>query len=952
MPSNNRPYHFSGESIITTNRFADLLSNAMTSRAKLISKGMEMDDRRDIAKECGEPATAQVDTDTLRDLYERLGIAKRVVNILPDECWSSEPEIYESEDEEEETAFEEAWGELNSNLSGKSHFNGESGGSPVWQYLHKIDCLSGIGNYGLLLIGLNDGKELFEPVKASDNLQVVYLRAFDQTLCQITRFESDRSNPRYGLPLEYQITLNDPRQTGTGGIGLQIATTRVHWTRVIHVADNLLSSEVFGEPRMLPVLNNLLALRKLYSGSSEMFWRGAFPGYSLETHPQLGGDVEVDVDELRDMMESYSNSLQRYLTLSGMSAKPLAPQISDPTPQINAQIKAICITYGIPERIFMGSERGELASSQDQGAWNDRLRTRQSLYLLPAIIIPFTDRLISYGCLPVPEKGYNAHWPDVDSQSDLEKAQVAAHRTAALVQYVGGGGDAVVTPIDFLTRFLHFNQQEALEILEKAEEELAKEQEKAPAPVPGEMLPGEAPPEAQPEQQPPQEGAPQGGEPQNPFQPGSPTGNQGVDNSYFSECERDDKGHCLPRGDNEEEERTGSEHADEDPSSLTSKLFAGGGFSYQPVEDTSPTQGYMVSLDRSVGAERVIERGNLSQEEFVEQVENAIAEHIEEHWDKFETEPDLYIGGWEADDGKRVVLDLSERVPSKYEAVRRGKDRKQDGVFDLQTFETIEEKDYDRILEEEAETEPPQAENQAGAKAQQGGNPKARKDNGAGDSGQAGLNQNSYFSDCERDDKGHCLPRSGSEEEEGLSREAKHEARRRSFIDADKLSKELASQQTLTPEQEDALYKYSKTHNFDEANDYLRENGLTRNASALIKNVQSAASQPLPEKTVVFRGVSERIGNMLLSGKEYEAQGFVSASLDPEVARDFTSWAKGENTILEITAKTGVASGEVSSHQSETEVVQAHGTRYSVNGSEKVKSGRLRGIRVISLTEL
>lgn len=543
MPSNNRPYHFSGESIITTNRFADLLSNAMTSRAKLISKGMETDDRRDIAKECGEPATAQIDTATLRDLYERLGVAKRVVNILPDECWASEPEVYESEDEEEETAFEEAWGELNSNLSGKSHFNG--GSSPVWQYLHKIDSLSGIGNYGVLLLGLNDGKELVEPVKASDKLKLIYLRAFDQTLCQITRYEADRSSPRYGMPLEYQITLNDPRQTGTGGIGLQIATMRVHWTRVIHVADNRVSSEVFGEPRMLPVLNNLLALRKLYSGSAEMFWRGAFPGYSLETHPQLGGDVEVDVDELRDMMESYGNGLQRYLTLSGMSVKPLSPQVSDPTAQINAHIKAICITYGIPERIFMGSERGELASSQDQGAWNDRLRTRQSLYLLPHLIIPFTDRLISFGVLPVPDEGYNAHWPDVNTLSDLEKAQVAAQRTAALVQYVGGGGDAVVTPIDFLTRFLYLDQQEALEILEKTEEELAKEQEEAPTPVPGEM-----PPEPPPQQQPPQDGAPQapqGGGPQNPLQLGSPTGNQGVDNSYLGEYERDDRGRCLPR---------------------------------------------------------------------------------------------------------------------------------------------------------------------------------------------------------------------------------------------------------------------------------------------------------------------------------------------------------------------------------------------------------------------
>src|SRR6185312_3650467 len=158
------------------------------------------------------------------------------------------------------------------------------------------------------------------------------------------------------------------------GIGLPLATVRVHWSRVIHIADNLRNSEIFGVPRMQPVYNRLLDLRKLYGGSAEMYWAGAFPGLSLETNPQLGGDVLIDQSAVRSMMGQYRNGLQRYLQLTGMSAKVLSPTVVDPTQQVDKQIEAICIELTIPVRVFKGSERGELASNQDDSTWNDRVR--------------------------------------------------------------------------------------------------------------------------------------------------------------------------------------------------------------------------------------------------------------------------------------------------------------------------------------------------------------------------------------------------------------------------------------------------------------------------------------------------------------------------------------------------------------------------------------------------
>jgi hypothetical protein len=247
------------------------------------------------------------------------------------------------------------------------------------------------------------------------------------------------------------------------------STEKVHWTRVVHLADNLGSSEVIGVSRMRPVYNRLIDLVKVTGGSAEMYWKGAFFGLSIETHPALGGDVDIDKTAVRDEMKGYFNGLQRFFALEGMTTKTIAPQVVDPTPQIDAYISAICIKLECPKRIFMGSERGELASTQDDSTWNDRVRGRQHSYLTPRIIVPFIDRLIWTGVLPQP-KGYSVFWPDLDSLTDNERADVAVKKTHSLGQYVQDNVETVMAPIDYLTRVLALRKGEAISVVEAAKQ--------------------------------------------------------------------------------------------------------------------------------------------------------------------------------------------------------------------------------------------------------------------------------------------------------------------------------------------------------------------------------------------------------------------------------------------------------------------------------------------------
>jgi len=487
-------------------RLSDHVNNLSTMTREFFNQAK--DPRRSINDECGYPATESLSPRDYQQLYERNEIAARVVEILPKESWQVVPEVYEAERGQVTTPFEQDWDALGRGLRsvGGQSWYAEEKGSPVWEHLIRADILSGIGQYGAVLLGLDDGLDLKEAVAGvveqgsspvdsvvddkgrvagyqpsangsakhqryslttnADEVagrKLLYLRAFPESLCRITRFESNPKSPRYGQPTAYHVTFNDPNQT-YAAVGAPQGGREVHWTRVIHVADvnhTASCSEVFAIPRCRPVMNRLLDAEKVYGADGEAYWRNAIMKLFFETHPQLGGDVTVDSDEFSDFMEEMMNGLQQWGLLKGMSAKAIAPSVSDPSPHIASIIQAICVKGAYPQRVFMGSERGELASSQDDAAWNDRLRQRQNGYNSPRLVAPFVNRLIVVGVLRPPQSGFRVWWPDIASQTDQERANVSATKTQALVSYINGNGPALIEPFDYLTRWLGFTDEEA-----------------------------------------------------------------------------------------------------------------------------------------------------------------------------------------------------------------------------------------------------------------------------------------------------------------------------------------------------------------------------------------------------------------------------------------------------------------------------------------------------------
>ncbi len=431
-----------------------LLFNAFTMRRELLQR--ILDEVRDLDTECGYPAT--VKASDYQKMFDRDGIGTRVTKLMPEESWNIAPEIIENEDSEE-TEFEKAWKEL----SEEHRF---------FHYLLRLDVLSGIGRYGLLLIGINDGKKLNEPVegidlktgKASSNLKykLTYLRPLSETVVIVKTKETDITSLRYGRPVTYAfVTENLDGEASPSELV-------IHWTRVIHVAENKMTSEIFGTPRMQIVYNYLLDIKKLLGGSAEMLWRGGFPGIAFEVNPERTTALTADEKkDLRAEFENYSNHLQRYLALTGVTAKSLDMQVADPQSHFEIQLKAVGIALGIPYRLFLGAEKAELASSQDVKVWNRRVKHRQMTYCDPEILRPFIDRLIAFGVLPTPEK-YVLKWESLDALDPKDQAEVSKSRTEAIAKYVSVGADSLIPPQQFLTAVMGFTNEEAEAFLKEA----------------------------------------------------------------------------------------------------------------------------------------------------------------------------------------------------------------------------------------------------------------------------------------------------------------------------------------------------------------------------------------------------------------------------------------------------------------------------------------------------
>jgi len=418
------------------------MASQIISRAAMASKlGKSYGGDRDIYTALGYNKNPQFNDFYTR--YQRQDVAKRIVKAPVSSSWRQKPLISEMGDEE--TAFEKAWSIM---VKDKN----------IFHYLTRADRISGIGKYGILLMGFSDGKPLKEQVEKAD--QLLYLRPYSEASAEITEWEKDANNERYGKPVIYKL---QPASADRG----QSLVLNAHHSRVIHIAEESEEDDVYGTPRMLSVLNRLQDLELISGGSAEMFWRGAFPGMGFKAEDGAQWDPQSTAD-LQSEIEDYMHGLKRYIRLKGVEVDEFSMQVSDPSNHVSILLDLISGATGIPKRILIGSERGELASSQDENNWNSRIDERRVDHCEPMILRPFIDKQIEVGTLPPPtSKEYEIEWPPLTSPDEEQQATVSKLKTEALAKYAGTpGADLLIPPEFFYKKFMGLNEEEIEQINE------------------------------------------------------------------------------------------------------------------------------------------------------------------------------------------------------------------------------------------------------------------------------------------------------------------------------------------------------------------------------------------------------------------------------------------------------------------------------------------------------
>lgn len=384
-------------------RMRALQQSIASARERIASvAGATFGGLRNIGKALGYKE--QLTVEDYRKRYRRNPIARRVVDSFPKATWKGMGELIEDEDPTVVTAFEEAWFEL-------SHKH------KVWPMFNRVDRCAGIGQFAVLLIGAPGDMSTPLP-KADGKNKILYLAVHGQGDIEVEKLIQASDDERYGLPETYKLKA----KRVSGNLSAATQDKIVHWTRCVHVADGLLDNELFAEPRLECVWNELDNLEKIVGGGSEAFWLRAHQGYQFDLDPEVVLDEGAE-EALKEEVDEFLHGMRRALRTRGVKVTTLGSDTADFGQNVDAVMKLVSAGSTIPVRILVGSERGQLASTQDADNWEDRVQMRREEFAEPFVVRPFIDRLIEYGYLPEPE-WYDVRWP-MPVLSDAEKVNIA-----------------------------------------------------------------------------------------------------------------------------------------------------------------------------------------------------------------------------------------------------------------------------------------------------------------------------------------------------------------------------------------------------------------------------------------------------------------------------------------------------------------------------------------------
>ncbi len=393
----------------------NVTSDAAFRRALGGAMGTSHDGDRDLWEVFGYPA--ELRPSDYWALYNRGDIANRIVRSFPSATWRNKPSVIDEDEPKDDgpSIFTKAWEDLE-----RQH--------KIYSYVERADRLSGLGQFSVLYMGFADGISLDEELTRGQH-SLLYLSPYSEKNITIAKFDNNEKSPRFGLPEIYTL-----QQSAIVGKSTQTKSLTVHHSRVIHISEFLEDDEVYGTPRLMPIYNRLRDLVKVVGGSSEMFWLYA-RNILLGKADKDSTLTDANLTAIGDQMDELVHQLRSYIMAKGIDFTNFQGQAPDPKPNTEVLLDLIAGAVGIPKRILIGSERGELASTQDENNWSERIAERRLIFASPFILRPVIDKLIYTGNLPEPVGEYKAEWNELSNLTEAQQSEVSLKKMQTLTGY-------------------------------------------------------------------------------------------------------------------------------------------------------------------------------------------------------------------------------------------------------------------------------------------------------------------------------------------------------------------------------------------------------------------------------------------------------------------------------------------------------------------------------------
>ena len=370
--------------------------------AQAISGGYDMaDTMHNVYLDFGYPAT--LNFTHFWNMYRRFGIAKNVVELIPDTGWMTDPRIIESDSLEKEVDT------IDKRLS-------------LWSVLKAVDTRQRVGRYAGIFMRVRDGKTPEHPIegKLSGEASLAGMMPLYENQLEVLTIQTDAKEDNFGQPTMYQYSAQ-----ATGNRNEKITSTfKIHPDRLVMVSEEADKGSIYGVSVLEACYNSLMDLRKIMGAGGEGFYKNAAQEIIFKMlDPSSAAGNEELLEEFNEKFDDFQkNRFRRGMWTPGLEPVRLESHLMSPKEFVASSLSDVAACTKVPATIIVGQQTGRLASNEDSKSFLTIVQARRGGFQTD-LVRDTIEWFMQFGIVARSE--YDVEWDDLLARSDDEKQENA-----------------------------------------------------------------------------------------------------------------------------------------------------------------------------------------------------------------------------------------------------------------------------------------------------------------------------------------------------------------------------------------------------------------------------------------------------------------------------------------------------------------------------------------------